>query len=111
MATKKAAKKKDERKINFNATPGSKSLGESWSYAPAPESKDHIRLEKKYDLFINGKFVAPSSGKYFDTINPATEGKLAEVAEASEKDVDSAVSSARSAYDKVWGKMPPKERA
>ena len=28
-----------------------------WQYAPAPESKDHIRLEEKYDLFINGKFT------------------------------------------------------
>ena len=43
-----------------------------WTYAPAPESKDHIRLEEKYDLFIDGKFTPPSSGKYFETINPAT---------------------------------------
>ena len=82
-----------------------------WQYAPAPESKDHIRLEEKYDLFINGKFTPPSSGKYFDTINPATEKKLASVADANEKDVDKAVTSARTAYDKTWSKMPAKERA
>jgi aldehyde dehydrogenase (NAD+) len=81
-----------------------------WKYAPAPESKDHIRLEEKYDLFINGKFTAPSSGKYFETINPATEKKLALVAEANDKDVDTAVKSARTAYDKHWSKMPAKER-
>ena len=47
-----------------------------WKYAPAPEATDHIKLQKQYELFINGKFVKPSSGKYFDTINPATEEKI-----------------------------------
>lgn len=82
-----------------------------WKYAPAPESTDHIRLQKQYELFINGKFVKPGSGKYFDTINPATEEKIASIAEANEKDVDTAVKAARSAYDKTWSKMPAKERA
>jgi aldehyde dehydrogenase (NAD+) len=82
-----------------------------WDYAPAPEAKDHIRLNKKYDLFINGKFVKPGKGKYFDTINPATEEKLAEVAEADAKDVDLAVNAAKNAYDKTWKKMPAAERA
>jgi aldehyde dehydrogenase (NAD+) len=83
----------------------------SWQYAPAPESKGHIRLKDRYDLFIGGKFVKPSSGNYFDTINPATEEKLAEVAEANTSDVDKAVKAARNAYDKWWKKMPAKERA
>jgi aldehyde dehydrogenase (NAD+) len=83
----------------------------SWQYAPAPESKGHIRLKDRYDLFIGGKFVKPSSGNYFDTINPANEEKLAEVAEANASDVDKAVKAARNAYDKWWKKMPAKERA
>ena len=82
-----------------------------WKYAPAPESTDHIRLQKQYELFINGKFVKPNSGKYFDTINPATEEKISTIAEANDKDVDLAVKSARTAYDKTWSKMPAKERA
>ena len=82
-----------------------------WKYAPSPEATDHIRLQKQYDLFINGKFVKPNSGKYFDTINPATEEKISSIAEANEKDVDSAVKAARGAYDKTWSKMPAKERA
>lgn len=81
-----------------------------WTYAPSPESTDHIKLNKQYDLFINGKFVKPNSKKYFATINPATEEKLAEVAEANEKDVDLAVTAAKNAYDKVWKKMPASER-
>ena len=81
-----------------------------WKYAPSPEATDHIKLNKQYDLFINGKFVKPNSKKYFATINPATEEKLAEVAEANEKDVDLAVTAAKNAYDKVWKKMPAAER-
>lgn len=82
-----------------------------WKYAPSPEATDHIRLQKQYDLFINGKFVKPNSGKYFDTINPATEEKISSIAEANDKDVDSAVKAARGSYDKTWSKMPAKERA
>ena len=82
-----------------------------WKYAPAPEATDHISLKKQYDLFINGKFVNPNSGKYYDTINPATEEKIASIAEANEKDVDTAVKAAKTAYDKTWSKMPSKERA
>lgn len=81
-----------------------------WKYSPAPESKDHIRLNKRYELFINGKFVKPTKGKYFSTINPATEEKLAEVANADEKDVDLAVNAAKNASEKVWKKMSGKER-
>ena len=81
-----------------------------WKYAPSPESQDHIRLEEKYDLFIDGKFTPPSSGKYFETINPANEKKLAMVADANEKDVNKAVSAARNSYDKYWSKLPAKER-
>src|SRR5438128_2195274 len=81
-----------------------------WEYAPAPESTDHFKIDSRYELFIGGEFVAPKSGKYFDTINPATEAKLAEIAEADEADVDAAVKAAQRAYDKYWRKMPPKER-
>lgn len=83
----------------------------NWTYAPAPEDSKHIKLNKKYDLFIGGKFVKPGKGKYFDTFSPSTEEKLAEVAEADEKDVDLAVKAARNSYEKVWKKMPAKERA
>lgn len=81
-----------------------------WQYSAAPETADHVQLKDKYDLFINGKFTAPSSGKYFDTINPATEKKIASVADANAADVDKAVKTARSAYNNVWSKMPAKER-
>ena len=82
----------------------------NWEYSPAPESTDHIKLKKQYNLFINGEFVPGVEGRYFDTINPSNEEKIAEVAEAGKADIDKAVSSARKAYNKTWSKMLPKER-
>jgi aldehyde dehydrogenase (NAD+) len=102
ITKKKKAAKSNTIKLKFDT---------SWSYAPAPESKSAATINKQYDLFINGEWQKPSGNKYFDTINPATEEKLSEVAEASVADVDKAVKAARNAYDKVWKNMPAKERA
>jgi aldehyde dehydrogenase (NAD+) len=81
-----------------------------WDYSPAPESTDHIQLKDQYDLFINGEFIPAVDGKYFDTINPSNEKKIAEVAEAGKADIEKAVDSAQKAYEKTWSKMHPKER-
>jgi aldehyde dehydrogenase (NAD+) len=82
-----------------------------WQYAPAPESKNAASIKPQYVLFINGDWVKPSGNKFFDSINPATEEKLSEIAEANVADVDKAVAAARKAYEKVWKKMPAMERA
>jgi aldehyde dehydrogenase (NAD+) len=82
-----------------------------WEYAPSLEGTSHIQLKEKYDLFIDGKWIKPSNNRYFDTINPATEEKLAEIAWATEDDVDLAVMAARKAYVEVWSVMKASERA
>lgn len=84
--------------------------GDVFAYAPAPESRAIVDIKASYGLFVNGEFV-DGGGTSFKTINPATEEVLAEVAEASDADVDAAVKAARKAYDKVWGPMPGRERA
>jgi len=81
-----------------------------FEYAPALESTAIVNIADKYNLFINGKFVAPKSRKYFPTINPATGKQLSMIAEAGAADVDLAVTAARNAYVKVWSKMPAAER-
>jgi aldehyde dehydrogenase (NAD+) len=97
-----ATKKNNTIKLNFDT---------SRNYAPALESKSAATINKQYDLFINGQFEKPLSKKYFDTSNPANEEKLSEVADANAADVNKAVVAARTAYEKVWKKMPAKERA
>ena len=57
-----------------------------------------VKLQEKYDLFINGEFVPASSGKTLDTFDPATGKKLAAIADASKEDVDAAVKAAREAF-------------
>ncbi len=80
-----------------------------WDYAPAPESvRPH--LAARYDHFIGGKWTAPKDGRYFQTINPATEQPLAEIAHGTAADVDRAVKAARKAHDTVWSKLPGRER-
>ena len=81
-----------------------------FEYANAPESSAILNLQSRYQLFINGKFVAPKSGKYFKSINPATAKELAEFAYANNSDIDLAVKSARTALTKVWAKLPAPER-
>ncbi len=65
-----------------------KAFNASWSYEAAPESKDHIQLKEQYELFINGEFIPPTKGKYFETINPADHQVISKIAEASAEDVD-----------------------
>ncbi len=81
-----------------------------WDYAPAPESREIVRLQDRYGLFIGGAFVEPKSGRFFATIDPSTEEPLAEVAEAGGEDVTRAVESAREAAD-AWQGLSGTERA
>lgn len=81
-----------------------------WSYDAAPESTDHISIKPQYGHFINGTFIEPLEGAYFDTVNPATEEKIAEVALGSQADVDAAMKAARNAYENVWSKLSGRER-
>jgi len=81
-----------------------------FEYANAPESKTIANIATNYGLFIGGKFIEPKQGKSFNTINPASEELLAKVGYADKADIDLAVKSARLAFNKVWSKLPAKER-
>jgi aldehyde dehydrogenase (NAD+) len=83
----------------------------AFEYAPAPESREIVRLEERYGLFIGGELVDPRSGEYQPTVNPATEEPLAEVAYAGPEDVDLAVTTARDAFQNGWSELPGSERA
>lgn len=85
-------------------------FGDLWPYDPAPETADP-KLKARYELFINGRFAAPRTKKYFPSVNPATEQKLADIALAGAGDVDAAYRAAQRAHDTTWGRMPCRERA
>jgi aldehyde dehydrogenase (NAD+) len=83
----------------------------AWEYASAPESREIVKLEERYGLFVGGEFVAPRSDEYYTTINPATEEPLAELPQAGPKDVALAVEAARDAFANGWSAAAPAERA
>lgn len=57
-----------------------------------------------YQLHINGKYVDSVKGETFATINPATGGLIAHVANGTSEDIDIAVAAARSCLDgHYWG--------
>jgi aldehyde dehydrogenase (NAD+) len=82
-----------------------------WNYSPSLEGTSHLTLKKRYDHFIGGAWVKPSSGNYFETINPADESVLAEVAHGNDADIDLAVNAAREAYTNSWSKIAASERS
>ena len=61
-------------------------------------------------LLIDGRHVAPLSGRTFDVLDPATEEVIASVASGDAKDVDRAVAVARKALEGPWGRMRAADR-
>jgi aldehyde dehydrogenase (NAD+) len=92
-----------------------KEIYETMAYGPAPEStmeaNEFLDSHKRtFQLFINGQWRKPSSGTYFDSINPSNKKKLAKVAEANKKDVNDAVIAAKKALPK-WIEIGAHQRA
>ena len=60
-------------------------------------------FKAKYGNYINGKFVEPKSGKYFDNVSPISNEKICSVARSNEQDVEAALDAAHAAFTE-WGK-------
>ncbi|PAE26585.1 MULTISPECIES: aldehyde dehydrogenase [Bacillaceae] len=70
------------------------------------------KVIKDAKLFINGEYRDSVSGESFDTLDPATNQKLASVAKANEEDVNHAIEAAQRTFDSgTWSKMPVAERS
>lgn len=81
---------------------------------PQVVSLDRARAfaSARHQLFIGGRWVEPQDGRRFETHDPATGTRLAEVAEARDADVDLAVTAARRAMEgSEWSEMKPAARA
>jgi aldehyde dehydrogenase (NAD+) len=80
-----------------------------WTYAPAPESRDIVRLAECYGHFIGGEWV--DAAETYETIAPRDEEELAQVGQGTEQDVHAAVTAARDAFANGWSELPGSERA
>jgi acyl-CoA reductase-like NAD-dependent aldehyde dehydrogenase len=63
-----------------------------------------------FKMFIDGEWVASSSNKKIESLNPENNEVWATVPEANEEDVDKAVKAAQRAFEKTWGNLHPTER-
>ena len=88
---------------------GPPSVPADWTYAPAPESRDIVKLRERYGLFVGGEWLEPT--ETYETISPATEEPLAVIGQATKADVEHAVAAARTAFDDGWSSIPGSERA
>lgn len=66
---------------------------------------------RQTSCFIGGEWLPARSGKTFETVNPATEEVIAQVAEGDAADVDAAVSAAREAFESgPWSRLTARQR-
>jgi aldehyde dehydrogenase (NAD+) len=68
-----------------------------------------IETKERYQLFIDGEFVAASTGESIPTTDPATGDPIAQFAAATSTDVDRAVEAARGSLS-AWQSNSPVER-
>ena len=100
----------------FGLTPGARRVGRGPGrlgqarYYPAAIHTDSDPPPLGFLLFVGGRWCRAADGGETEIINPATERVLTRVAAGGAEDVDRAVKVARGAYEKVWSKMPGRER-
>jgi aldehyde dehydrogenase (NAD+) len=98
--------------------PANTSLAEKFrtmEYGVAPEDSGLSlawldQFKRRFGHFIGGAWTAPAQGQYFETSDPSTGEKIADIAQGSPADVDAAVKAARAALQ-GWQALTPHARA
>ena len=79
-------------------------------YAYPNTENSPVQFREKYDNFINGEWVAPLDGEYFDNSSPIDGKVFCQIARSKEADVEAALDAAHAAKD-AWGKTSVTERS
>ena len=79
-------------------------------YVAPGESGSKVTFKPRYDHWINGEYVKPDSGQYFENVTPVTGKVFCEIARGNAKDIDKALDAAHAAA-KAWGKTSATARA
>ncbi|GAF18745.1 LOW QUALITY PROTEIN: aldehyde dehydrogenase [Bacillus sp. JCM 19046] len=79
-------------------------------YANPNQEGSKVSFKSQYDNYINGEWVAPVKGQYFENVSPVTGEVFCEVARSTEEDINLALDAAHEAKV-AWGKTSPAERA
>jgi aldehyde dehydrogenase (NAD+) len=80
------------------------------TYQTAARAAAEPILAGRESLLIGGRRLPARSGRYFETLDPASERVIAQVAEGDAADIDAAVASARQAFEGEWGHMRAADR-
>jgi aldehyde dehydrogenase len=83
---------------------------ESTAFAAPGESGSPVELEDRYDNFIGGEWIAPTTGEYRNNVTPSTGEPFCEVAHSGAEDIELALDAGHAAKD-AWGGCSPAERA
>jgi len=88
---------------------------ETMEYGPAPESAAPANAwldahQRRFGMYIDGAWTAPADDRLFESINPANGKPIARVTQATQSDVDSAVTAARRAFES-WSQTSGHARA
>ena len=79
-------------------------------YANPNTENSPVQFREKYDNFINGEWVAPIDGEYFDNPSPTNGKIICQVARSKAADIEIALDAAHAAKD-AWGKTSVTERS
>jgi aldehyde dehydrogenase len=82
----------------------------STTYDAPGASGSPVQLEPRYENFIGGEWIAPTTGEYRDNLTPSTGEPFCEVAHSGAQDIELALDAAHAAKDD-WGKRSPADRA
>jgi len=74
------------------------------------QSQLRAPFKSRYGNFINGQWVEPVNGRYFDNISPIHGQKICEVPRSDKDDVERALDAAHAAKD-AWARTSAAERA
>src|SRR5665811_2462431 len=83
---------------------------DSTTYEAPGQSGSPVGLQERYENFIGGQWIAPTTGEYRENLTPSTGEPFCEVAHSGAQDIELALDAAHAAKDD-WGQRSPAERA
>ncbi|MEG0483121.1 MAG: aldehyde dehydrogenase family protein, partial [Acinetobacter sp.] len=79
-------------------------------YLDPNQAGSKVQFKPQYENFIDGKWVAPVKGEYFDNISPVDGKVFTKVPRSSAEDIELALDAAHKAKV-AWGKTSPTTRS
>ncbi len=83
---------------------------QSTTYEAPGEPGSPVELKERYENFIGGAWIVPTTGEYRENVTPSTGEPFCEVAHSAPEDIELGLDAAHAAKD-GWGRRSPAERA